>query len=316
MNINYYVAVTDNDWYRFLAELGPDEVNFWRPGGQQSFGVLKEGDPFLFKLHAPLDFIVGGGFFLKYTRLPLSVSWRMFGEKNGAADLSSLSEKIFGYRGEDPKIAGDPEIGCVILVAPFFFERSGWIDIPRDWSTHIVQGKTYDTTEPIGRELWEKVQLRLAEHDLRQKARGLAAQVVAEPLQRYGPQHLVKTRIGQGAFKVLVTDAYHRRCAISAEKTVPVLEAAHIRPFAKDGPNSLQNGILLRADFHLLFDEGYLTVTKEHVVEVSQRIKEEYENGKEYYSYHGQRLRVMPSSRLEQPSREFLDWHNREVFRP
>lgn len=46
---------------------------------------------------------------------------------------------------------------------------------------------------------------------------------------------LIRHRLGQGAFRVLVTDAYQRRCAISGEKTLPVLEAAHIRPYSQHG---------------------------------------------------------------------------------
>ena len=59
----FRVAITDNDWYHFLAARRPDEVNFWRPGGQ-SFGAIPRGAPFLFKLHAPYHYIVGGGYFV------------------------------------------------------------------------------------------------------------------------------------------------------------------------------------------------------------------------------------------------------------
>ena len=37
-------------------------------------------------------------------------------------------------------------------------------------------------------------------------------------------------RLGHGAFRLLVTDAYQRRCAVTGERTLPVLDAAHIRP--------------------------------------------------------------------------------------
>jgi putative restriction endonuclease len=40
----------------------------------------------------------------------------------------------------------------------------------------------------------------------------------------------VQPRLGQGAFRLLVTDAYQRRCAVTGERTLPVLDAAHIRP--------------------------------------------------------------------------------------
>ncbi len=54
--------------------------------------------------------------------------------------------------------------------------------------------------------------------------------------------------------RVLVTDTYERRCAITQEKALPALEAAHIRPVAQDGMHCIGNGLLLRSDIHRLFD--------------------------------------------------------------
>ena len=41
--MRYWVAVTDNAWFRFLSELQPDEVNFWQPGGQSRFRAVEQG---------------------------------------------------------------------------------------------------------------------------------------------------------------------------------------------------------------------------------------------------------------------------------
>ena len=50
--VRAWVAVTDKDWYRFLAQRPHlDEVNFWQPGGSREFRTLTPGEPFLFKLH-------------------------------------------------------------------------------------------------------------------------------------------------------------------------------------------------------------------------------------------------------------------------
>jgi putative restriction endonuclease len=127
---------------------------------------------------------------------------------------------------------------------------------------------------------------------------------------RYGNSILQKVRLGQGAFRVLVTDAYIRRCSITGEKTLPVLEAAHIKPYALSGPHFISNGLLLRSDMHKLFDTGYITITKDYRVEVSKRIKEEFENGKEYYQYHGSNLSYLPTRELDRPNELFIDWHN------
>ena len=77
-----FVGVTDNDWYEFLSSQSEiDEVNFWQPGGKGQFRALKPGEPFFFKLHSPYNFIVGGGFFVHSTILPVSLVWHAFGKK-------------------------------------------------------------------------------------------------------------------------------------------------------------------------------------------------------------------------------------------
>jgi putative restriction endonuclease len=59
-----FIGVTDNEWFAFHSQQpGIDEVIFWQPGGTSKFRVLAPQEPFLFKLHAPYNFIVGGGFF-------------------------------------------------------------------------------------------------------------------------------------------------------------------------------------------------------------------------------------------------------------
>ncbi len=113
---------------------------------------------------------------------------------------------------------------------------------------------------------------------------------------------------------MLVTDAYGRSCAITGERTLPVLEAAHIRPYSESGPHSVANGLLLRSDLHTLFDHGYLTVTDDLRVEISPRIREEFKNGREYYRHHGETLVNLPRNSSEQPARDFLRWHNEKVF--
>jgi len=158
-----YVGVTDYDWFRLLKERQPEEINFWQPNSDRVFHALQEGELFLFKLHSPRNFIVGGGIFAR-------------------------------------------------------------------------------------------------------------------------------------------------------QVTLPVLIAAHIKPYAQDGQHTITNGILLRQDMHTLFDRGYMTINRDRTVEVSRRIKEDFGNGKEYYAYHGKKLLVLPDRINEQPSRDLLAWHNEHVY--
>src|ERR1035437_10999862 len=112
--------------------------------------------------------------------------------------------------------------------------------------------------------------------------------VADEP--RLGLPQTVMPRLGQGAFRVIVTDVYNRQCVLTNSHVLQVLDAAHIRPYADGGSHSPSNGLLLRQDVHTLFDRGYLTVSPDYRVEVSRRLKDEFDNGKEYYALHGKTI--------------------------
>ena len=111
-----------------------------------------------------------------------------------------------------------------------------------------------------------------------------------------------------------VIEAYSRKCAITGERTLPVLEAGHIKPYSLVQRHEVSNGLLLRSDLHRLFDGGYLTIDPSNrQVVVSDRIKEEFQNGKEYYRLEGQVLRE-PDQAWARPSAENLEYHACMVF--
>jgi putative restriction endonuclease len=122
----------------------------------------------------------------------------------------------------------------------------------------------------------------------------------------YRKETTIRPRLGQGAFKVAVTDAYRRSCAITEEHSLPAFEATHIKLYGESGPHAVHNGLLLRSDVRRLFDSGYITVTPDYCIEVSGRLKEEFENGRYYYPFHGRFLHHIPEDPVDQPSRELL----------
>ena len=300
-----YIGITDDRWFNYLASLNPapDEVNFWRPKSQDQFRAIQPGELFLFKLHAPNNFIVGGGVFAHHKFFPIRLVWDAFLQKNGAPDCRSFSERIIAYRGAER--AHEP-LGCTVLTQPFFWPRDMWLPMPASWPrSGVMEGKRFDTTEPVGAKLWADVQARM------QIAQTLVPEELSEPDQaRYGEPRLVTPRLGQGAFRLEVTDAYTRRCAITGERTLPALAACHIRPYSDLGPHQVNNGLLLRSDLHNLFDLGYLTVTHDYKVKVSRRIREEFQNGRHYYALDNQPLQVLPKDEKSRPAHEFLEWHN------
>lgn len=304
--MKFFVAVTDNEWFHYLARFQPDEVNFWNPSGSPMKN-LQVGELVLFKLHRK-DYITGGGWYVQFSQLPLSIAWEAFQQKNGVDSYSSFYEKIRSYReSHQGPMQHDPVIGCTILSQPFFLDESDWIPLPEGWSPNIVRGKTYDTENPSGAIIWNRVQAYLSNRDEK-------LLLVKEPGAQYGSEYLVRARLGQGSFRILVTEAYSRKCAMTEEKTLPVLQAAHIKPYSCSGPNMVNNGLLLRADLHILFDKGYITITRDYHIEVSKKIVEEFDNGKNYYKLHGERLKVLPLREQDKPSKEFIEWHNQKVF--
>ncbi len=113
---------------------------------------------FLLNLHSPINKIVGGGYFVRSEKIPLSLAWDAFGNKNGSDSFINLRDSINGYRNtKEP----DPTIGCIILNQPFFFNEDQWVDVSSSFAKNIVTGKTYDTNEYDGMILWNEVSLRL-----------------------------------------------------------------------------------------------------------------------------------------------------------
>jgi putative restriction endonuclease len=302
-----FVAVTDFDWYTFLRARSPlDEVNFWQPSGGRGFHAVQPGEPFLFKLHSPRNAIAGFGLFARHSVLPDWLAWDAFHEANGAPDLPSMRKRIEKYLHVERHSPGAHyAVGCLMVAEPVFFAESDWVEQPSDWKPNIVQGKTYDLTQGEGLRIWEAC--------LERANRSRLQLLVAEDRPRFGEPVPVCPRLGQGTFRIAVTEAYERACAVTTEHSLPVLEAAHIRPYAEGGEHRVSNGLLLRTDIHRLFDRGYVTITPDYRFEVSRQLDQEWHNGLIYYNLNGAQVRP-PLRAEDRPDRELLVWHNEKVF--
>ena len=95
--------------------------------------------------------------------------------------------------------------------------------------------------------------------------------------------------------------------------SLPALEAAHIIPYGTDSAgHTLENGLLLRADVHRLFDRGYVTITPEYTFKVSRRLREDYDNGKVYYDLEDRKIWT-PKAPYPKPDPERLERHATEA---
>ena len=83
LSVRIVVAVTDSEWFNQLRRLTSlTEVNFWSPS-PKNFLALQPGELFLFKLHAPVNMIVGGGIFASSTNMPLALAGMLSALRTG-----------------------------------------------------------------------------------------------------------------------------------------------------------------------------------------------------------------------------------------
>jgi len=332
--VRAYIANTDADWYRHLSGLaasstGLDEANFWKPSGGANFKALSFGEPLVFKLKKAYGHaVVGFGLFAAFRRLSVREAWDAFGEANGASSLDDVVARVGKYVRTPP---GEPlprahRIGCILLAAPVFFPREMWVPGPADWSDNTVTGKTYDTTADEGHRIWQACLERAATLgqalDLGEPVgppTGISGDRDAQRTlfnvdqgERYGVERTVRPRLGQSTFRYALEQAYGR-CAVTGEHSLPALDAAHIVPYGDGGDHALENGLLLRADVHRLFDRGYVTVTGEYEFRVSRRLREDYDNGKVYYQHDGRTIWT-PGAPYPKPDPERLERHATERF--
>src|SRR5690606_19885527 len=216
--MNGTVAVTDPRWYERLRDAAAPEVNFWKPSARQPF-IADRFSPFFFKLPKPHYAICGFGFFAQYTPLPIWLAWDAFGRFNGCDSLAELEARIteirtrFGYETGDR----DSEIGCIQIVDPVFFPEGKWVSQPSDWPRTGQRPKKYDLEVGEGRRIWEEC-LQVAQELSPPRVLHFGLESGGAP--RYGTPLLVRPRLGQGTFRIAVTEAYQRACAITGEHSL------------------------------------------------------------------------------------------------
>lgn len=151
----------------------------------------------------------------------------------------------------------------------------------------------------------------------------IAADVLAEvgldPDQAGGATSLpVSGRRRNAAWPALVLTAWDRQCAFCGFDgqlgygSVGI-EAAHVRWFTHDGPETIDNGLALCALHHKLLDRGALGLTLDYRIKVSDHFTARTTAGRQVYHLAGKMLEPRSSTPL--PAAEHVDWHNHEVFK-
>ncbi|MBS1080828.1 HNH endonuclease [Gluconobacter kondonii] len=118
----------------------------------------------------------------------------------------------------------------------------------------------------------------------------------------------ISQRRGQAKFSAGIRINYDGKCAVTGCNIREVLEAAHIKIYNSADDFCLDNGILLRADIHALFDALLFTINEACMtIEICDELK-----GSIYSDLHGKRI-ATPVCGLS-PSKENIS-HHRERFR-
>ncbi len=113
-------------------------------------------------------------------------------------------------------------------------------------------------------------------------------------------------RRGHPQFRAMLLDAYDRKCAITGSNAVDTLEAAYISPYKGMQTHHPSNGLLLRADIHVLFDLGKIAIdTRSMTVLLNDELADTH------YKILAGRPVHRPADRAQRPDLEALDRHRK-----
>jgi putative restriction endonuclease len=118
------------------------------------------------------------------------------------------------------------------------------------------------------------------------------------------------------AFARQIQAAYDKKCAMTGLRIIngggrPEAQAAHIRPVASDGPDSIRNGIALSSTFHWMFDRGLISIDDDFRILIAKggvptRVEQ---------MLNPSRTLTVPDDPRAQPHRVFLRYHRENIFK-
>ena len=128
---------------------------------------------------------------------------------------------------------------------------------------------------------------------------------------------LVKQRVNQNFFRSTILSSYYFKCCITGLSIPEFLVSSHIVPWSKNKENRLnpRNGLCLNSLHDKAFDRGFLTITPDYVVKLSSSFGdylESYSVQDYFVKYQDQKI-MLPDKFL--PKKDFLDYHNQNIFK-
>lgn len=265
------IGVTDIAWFEFLREENITEyINFWAPT-QWNVRKFSQGDYFFFMLKSPIRKLGGYGRFVEYKNVSTKDAWNEFGRANGVSSYNKFKEKLNEYND------GVANIGAIVLTECIYFEEENYIDIDDygiDFKKSIVKFKYFPEDS-------------IVETLLKASSSGVKSEIILNEGSPEYESSKVKIREGQSEFRNKLLRAYDGKCCITGDSCRELLEAAHIQEYININSNHIQNGLLMRCDFHKLFDNGLLYVDESYIIHISDLVKSDY-----YHRYDGMKINL------------------------
>ncbi len=96
------------------------------------------------------------------------------------------------------------------------------------------------------------------------------------PFERPIVERLVARPFREAAFAVSVKSAYGETCAVTGLRIIngggrAEVQAAHIRPVADGGSDSIRNGLALSGTAHWMFDRGLLSIADDYTILIAEK---------------------------------------------
>ena len=312
--IGAFFAAVDPDVIQTLLD-GPEaypEMARWRlpDAGELPIGP---GEPYIMT-HGDSSggsVAIGGGILAGTSRILLSELWEWFGSAVGAASREQLISEYESRTGNFLEPSDDPLVDAVVLRDVRLFARAEQVSVPAYGAARQASDGFYFDLGRVGQE--HAAMRAVLTYFAPPLSSSADEQVQAVLGLIRGNAREVLPRLGQGAFRAIVSQAYDFRCAITGDRVRPVLEAAHVRAVAAGGEHRLDNGVLLRSDMHTLYDRGFLSLDDDRRLLVSGELRDRFGNGEWLYARVGQEIRV-PAREVDRPGRDHLAWHRESVF--
>lgn len=128
---------------------------------------------------------------------------------------------------------------------------------------------------------------------------------------------IIKQRVNQNFFRSTILSSYNLKCCITGLSISELLVASHIIPWKRDENNRLnpRNGLCLNSIHDKAFDKGLITITPDYKIKISKYF-DNFKNDiavPDFFLKHENQSIILPDRFL--PSKEFLDWHYRNIFK-